>query len=499
MAAVFSILDKRECPKLDGPRAAFYLDLNLNQIIDRIGVLWGSDARKFYYYFPMDKDCQEYRRQVYRDVKKPQISAALCDFIEAAKGMEEAGKQREAVLSPLQKHYWQLMEIEAYCHAFDGLGQALEDEALQSEGMQQLRTLLKEYLTQDAYLSMRDRVRDLLAKVAGFRFVITYDRDRMIISEGEAAGDYEGFIERFGDPERASFRTPFLSNPSLSNLEQECLEILLKKKPEIFKSIQELAEEYQGYAKEELLRFRKEIVFYLSFHTFEQEMMGRGYSFATPTCDEAVNMQAQGLYDLALACAAIHEERQVVCNDMEYLEKESFFVLTGPNQGGKTTFARSLGQMIYFTKMGLDVPAVSANVHYFRDILTHFSVEESVETGRGKLKEELVRLAPMMTEVCRNSFVVINELFTTAATYDAEIMGRKVLTHFIDQGCRGIYVTHLKELTTVHEKVVSLRAMLNEQKLQSFKIQRSEAEESACAANQVNKHRLTYSQLKERL
>ena len=34
---------------------------------------------------------------------------------------------------------------------------------------------------------------------------------------------------------------------------------------------------------------------------------------------------------------------------------ERFFVLTGPNQGGKTTFARSLGQLVYFTRIGLDL------------------------------------------------------------------------------------------------------------------------------------------------
>ena len=63
----------------------------------------------------------------------------------------------------------------------------------------------------------------------------------------------------------------------------------------------------------------------------------------------------------------------------------------------------------------------------------------------------------------------------------------------------GIYVTHLKELTTAHEKVVSLRAMLDENRVQCFKIGRGEADDSACAINQVNKYKLTYEQLKERL
>ena len=63
----------------------------------------------------------------------------------------------------------------------------------------------------------------------------------------------------------------------------------------------------------------------------------------------------------------------------------------------------------------------------------------------------------------------------------------------------GIYVTHLKELSTACEGVVSLRAMTDENKVQNFKILRHQADDSVCALNQVNKHRLTYEQLKERL
>ena len=245
--------------------------------------------------------------------------------------------------------------------------------------------------------------------------------------------------------------------------------------------------------------FQKEIRYYLSFYSFEREMKEKGCSFAAP--GKALNgeIEVLGLYDLALACVNLQEDKPVVSNDFCYEKEDTFIVLTGPNQGGKTTFARSLGQLIYFTKMGLDEPAVSAVVSDFTRILTHFSVEESIETGRGKLKEELIRLKPMMQEHFQGAFVIINELFTTAANYDACIMGKKVIQHFIEQGCRGIYVTHLKELTQAHESVVSAKAMVDENKRQTFRVCRGEPLESAYAINQVNKYQLTYEQIMERL
>lgn len=504
MSSGFSILDQKECPHTDAPKAAFFTDLNLNQIIDRIGAQWGPMVKNFYRYFPLDEECEAYRRAVYADVKREPVYRALCDFLENAKGMETAGKQKQAVISSLQKCVYHLREMESYCLAFGTLGEELQRLQPKSEGLQEFSKLLTEYLNSSDYNKMKERVTQLLEKLSGIRIRITYERDRIVVSEvtaqeGTKPGDYESFVRKNGDPEAKSFRNPFHGEPGWTDLERECLEILVKKEPDLFRDIQKCAEEYETYQEADLVRFLSEIPFYLSFCGFQREMEEKGYRFTAPAVRWDGEMYAQGLYDLALACVAVRENRKVVSNSMEYGEKESFFVLTGPNQGGKTTFARSLGQLIYFTKMGLDVPAESANVHYFKDILTHFSVEESVETGRGKLKEELVRLAPMMAEERENCFVVINELFTTAATYDAEIMGRKVLERFIGQGCRGIYVTHLKELASVHPRIVSLRAMLDEDRIQTFQIARSEAEESACAVNQVNKYRLTYEQLKERL
>lgn len=499
MAEGFSILDLMESPHTDAPRPVFYLDLNLNQILDKVTAQWGNPVKKMFLYFPRNKECEDYRRAVYGDVKKAACHEALSHFLEVTEKMEENQKQEEAVISPMQKDVWHLWAIRHYCEAYGGLCKALEEMELSSEGMREFLRRLKEHLSSKEYLEMQEKVDATLKKLMECRFLITYEKDRMIISEGTAPGDYEAFMDQNGDRDRITLKSPFRISPNLSDLENACLEVLAGKRPEIFRGLAETAEKYQSFGEEFCFRFRREIPYYLSFRAFQAEMEQKGFHFCTPTVDEEKPVSAEGLYDLALAIVAHREGRKVVSNDFDYREGESFFVLTGPNQGGKTTFARSLGQLVFFTKMGLDVPADRANLHYYKNILTHFSVEESIETGRGKLKEELLRLAPMMEDSEENDFVVINELFTTAATYDAEIMGKKVLTHFIEQKCQGIYVTHLKELAYVHSGVVSLRAMLNEERLQSFRIARSEAEESACAANLVNKYRLTYEQLKERL
>ncbi|MBR5420083.1 MAG: hypothetical protein IK115_02925 [Lachnospiraceae bacterium] len=497
----FSILDPG--PRVSDPTetSSFYQDLNLYQLIDKLAAKWGKNVKQYYHYLPETPGAEAYRRAIYGDVKKDDVYQALTKYTAALEDVAVLCSEKEKVHFPMQKVVWQLREIGAYCRATEALEKELEQAELSSEGMLSFLQILKEILDSGGYRQLVERTETLLAQIKELRFIIRYDKDRISVEPGELAGDgaYAEMIKSAGGKEVRHLQNPFLADPSITEIENSCLEILAKKKPELFRALQSTAELNEEYEQPVLKRFSEEVIFYLSFCSLQRELEKKGYPFATPDCSENRRMEAKGLYDVALALSALSTGKEVVPNDLYYEEGECFFVLTGPNQGGKTTFARSLGQLVYFSRMGLDVPAVSANVPFFPDIQTHFSVEESVETGRGKLKEELTRLAPMMEDRKCGSFVVINELFTTAASYDAQIMGRKVLEHFIGLGCMGIYVTHLQELSKGTDGVVSLRAMLNDQRIQTFKIRRGEADDTACAENLVNRYRLTYDQLKERL
>lgn len=493
-----SILDLKHSTYREMSRAVFSLDLNLNQIMEQINQLWGEDVSSLYY-FPADEECEAYRRAVFADVKKPDIYEALAAFCDRMKDRQKCLAEKQGVRADAQKAVWHLREVHVYCCALEELDKRLKAVSPESEGLLALREDLSAYLASEEYVKMHEPAQKLAKELFDIRVTITYENNQIVVSDCASDRTYEKFL-REGFPEhKADFHSPFMTYRELTPLESEVMKVLAKKRPDFFKQLMSFYKNNQKYAAERYVQLNREAAYYLSFVKFLNKMKGRGFLFTTPRPCERSGFRAQGLYDLALACVNMQTNKPVVSNDFDYREGEQFFVLTGPNQGGKTTFARSLGQLIYFSKLGFDVPAAVAHVPYFKHILTHFSVEESLETGRGKLKEELARLAPMMDSVYENTFVIINELFTTAANYDACIMGKNVLEHFIGQNCMGIYVTHLKELTTAHEKVVSLRAMLDENRVQCFKIVRGEADDSACAINQVNKYKLTYEQLKERL
>ncbi len=210
-----------------------------------------------------------------------------------------------------------------------------------------------------------------------------------------------------------------------------------------------------------------------------------------------------GVYDVALAWKNRFSDKVIVRNDISYRDDKSFLVITGPNQGGKTTLARAMGQSVYFMLLGLKAPCTSMITPFFERILTHFEVEESVETGAGKLKEELQRLRPMMLVDVKSSFVILNELFTTATTYDAQIMAKRVMEHFMEQECFGIYVTHIRELANEAE-ISGIQSMVaqvdaNDSAIRTFRILPMKAEGLGYSDSIVKKYRLDYDQVTERI
>ena len=478
--SAFSILDLHERKREKRELPSYFQDLNLETVLDLLAMFGGKAALTYYRYLPETPEDEAYRRAVYGDVKREPVNQALEAFVSQMGDVKDLRRKKESAPAGLQQAVWLLREEEAYCSACESLMKALEQTELSSEGMRQFFQILRDWVSSETFQRMHRQTNEIMNEIRGLCLVITYEKNRVRV-------------------DRKLLQNPFSTSAALVEMERECLDILKKMKPDLFRAILETSKRFELYENPIVARFEREIKFYLSYCSLQKYLEGKGFSFSTPKVLENRPPEGRGLYDLALACASVKSGKKVVANDFYYGPGERFFVLTGVNQGGKTTFARSLGQLVYFTRIGLDVPAREASVPFFPDIQTHFSVEESMETGRGKLKEELTRLAPMMKARQKGTFVIINELFTTAANYDAQIMGQKVLAHFIELGCMGIYVTHLKELASAHTQAVSLRAMQDEDKCPTYIIQRGEAAENANAEKLVEKYRLTYRQLKERL
>ena len=474
----------------DKEKRDFFQDFNLNVCISRINSLTkGQDLQELYVRMPKRPETIRYRRSITGDFQKEEVRNAFALYSSAIERVEKYEKKSHYSNYSCQKEKWHLDALCLYTDAVEALSAFLNGQEGLSEAMQELVAYLNSCRSSDEFITAKEKGNELKEQMETRPISFSLQKGKVIVEEEEEG---ESFDRRMVHAFRLA-ATPENTHAAEENQELTLLERTLAKRIMKLrgwgKAMQQLMEISMDPV---LLQLARDVKYYLGFFQLVDDMKEKGYSFCMPV--EGERMQIQAGYDAAMA---IKSDDPVIRNDFHIEEGERFFVITGANGGGKTTFARMIGQILYFCRMGLLVPCEQAVIPHFQQILSHFSNEESEISGRGKLVEELERLQPMMKKENEKSFVILNELFTTAATLDAGIMGRKVLDFFMELDCYGIYVTHIQSLAEKRQGVVSMVAELKEDHhTRSFKIARKPAREGEYEDSLITKYHMTYEQMK---
>jgi MutS domain V len=186
-----------------------------------------------------------------------------------------------------------------------------------------------------------------------------------------------------------------------------------------------------------------ELAFYLGCLNLHEQLTQK----AEPTCFPVAVVftdhrhSAAGLYDV---CLALSQEKRVVGNDLN-ADGKRLAIITGANQGGKSTFLRSIGLAQLMMQCGMFVPAESFCANLCDGLFTHFKREEDVTMKSGKLDEELARMSEIVDLLAPNTMVLFNESFAATNEREGSEIARQIVSALLERRIKIFFVTHLYE------------------------------------------------------
>jgi len=486
---------------------ACFKDLNLHRIVS--AVIAGKEEyglAPFFYAKIKTLDGIHYRQEVMHDLERAELMQAAAAFAASMQEMRKRLLQASKLHYRYEKERWLLGAIDLYGAAVERLVQALQQTKPASRGLCALRDYLIRYVRTGAFEKLVADTRQLTDKLSSIRYALHIKGRNITVrrydNESDASLAIEETFAKFRQGAVNSHLARFSHWVGLDHIDAQVLERVALLYPDIFHSLEAYGVEYAQFVDNTIVRFDREVQFYVAYLTYVSRVGVRGLSFCYPKVSQtSKELTGKDMFDLALADRLLRENTTVVRNDFYLRDAERLYVVSGPNQGGKTTFARSFGQMHWLANLGCPVPGTEAGLLLFDHLLTHFEKEEDITNLRGKLKDDLVRIRQILDHATSRSIVIMNEIFSSTTLDDAVFLGEKVIAELSKRDVVGVCVTFLTELASFNEKTVSLMSTIDprDPAVRTFKVERKPADGLAYALAIAEKYHLTHDWLTKRI
>jgi DNA mismatch repair ATPase MutS len=459
-----------------------------------------------FYWTPLqDADTIYYRHEVFRDLEDKGLTGHINSFAKKMIIVRRYLGMAEKLEYQYHREGWFLEAVLLYCQAVAQLAGDLREPEMRSRGFLSFREYLMNYTKSQAFLSLQAEAQTVKAQLANIKYSVIIEVGKFSVRKYEEESDYsievEKTFEKFKQGAVKNYLLDLNQGSGMNHIEAKILEFVAQLYPEEFAALTHFCQRHNRFIDEILRTFDREVQFYIAYLGFMTDIKSKGLTFCYPEVGTSPEVYDHAGFDIALANALRFTDSPIVCNDFQLHEPERIIVVTGPNQGGKTTFARMFGQIHYLASLGCPVPGRAARLFLFDQIFAHFERQEDITNLRGKLEDDVARIHEILTKATPDSILILNEIFASTTLQDAVFLSKKILARVMELNALCIWVTFMDELASLGEKTVSMVSTVvpDNPALRTFKIIRKPADGLAYALSIAEKHRLTYHQIKERI
>ena len=376
-----------------------------------------------------------------------------------------------------------LSELNAYLDFVRQLKEILfaNKENIHSSGLKELKALLIKIEADETFQSLEQTIPELISRLSGIPSItigINLDNElrpigAMLLSVNEKPFTEGSLLEKLTGRKNGKgnigigplHEVPFEYVESLQGqivpLHTRVDPLMIPLFQDVYKVLRSVISpitaalrQFAQVQAEFLLPLENEIAFYLGAVGFIDHLRNHSLPICRPEIlpmDERMS-QMDGMYNplLALHRAETQEEdganMPVVLNNIDFSQAGRIFILTGPNQGGKTVYTQAVGLAQILFQAGLFVPAHHAKLSPVDGIYTHFATEEKSDSRYGRLSEESIRLNEIFQTLTEHSLVLLNESLSSTSANESLYLARDIVRALRLFEARAIFATHLHEL-----------------------------------------------------
>lgn len=494
-------------PSGDVAEPDFFGDLNLDQFVNE--ATRGFDEYNLTPFFRAELSSESavtYRHEVMQDLDGPDLLLAIQAFALAMRKARTSLGEAQRLYYRRQKQWWFLAAATHYCQGVVAFCDRLSDAGPQSRGLKTFGTWLSGHVGSGPFMQLSHDIEEIRGALAGVRYCIHLNGSTVTVLNYDDEEDYGtyvlGIFERFKQGEVKDHSVEQKDWPEMNHVEAHVLDCVAGLNPQPFQLLDAFCSSHAGFLDATIAAFDREIQFYIAYRNYIQLCRDAGLQFCYPVVSGATkSVRCEETFDLVLAHKLCADKVAVVCNEL-YLEgPERIFVVSGPNNGGKTTFARTFGQLHFLAKLGCPVPGRNSHLFLYDRLFAHFEREENTLDLRGKLQDDLMRMHAVLQGSTPNSIILMNEIFSSTTLTDALFLCRRIIGEIMERDALCVCVTFIEELARLGPQTVSMVSEINpgNPSVRTFRVRRRPADGRAYALSVAEQYGLTYERLKERL
>ena len=419
-------------------------DLELNTLFNAMALedeLLYEVARKAVLSSVDDLDTILYRQHILKDcLKNPTVVKAIYDI-----SLEAIKNERKVYWglfskSPLVILHRAMEVMQIFVGMLKKMKRIAEEDAgkFESEGFSAFFAMLNKELSDDYFASIQNHLKELKF---GRGMLISVE-----LGKGNKGANY--ILRKPPDNQQSWIQRLFAKNPpaytfQIADRDQSGARALSELEGRGLNLVANALAQSTDHILSFFTMVRTELAFYTGCMNLHEQLaqIREPVSFPVPVAAGEHRHSFAELYD---ACLALSMKQRIAGNDVN-ADNKDLVMITGANQGGKSTFLRSIGLAQVMMQGGMFVPARPFCANICQGLFTHHKRKEDVTMESGKFDEELSRMSDIVDHIRPTSMVLFNESFAATNEREGSEIARQIVSALLEKHVKVFFVTHLYE------------------------------------------------------